>query len=824
LRRFLSKRALGLCFLVVLALFLFRPPAGLMQRRVVRSLGIELGRPVEMSSVHLRFLPRPGLELEDFTIYDTQFGPEPLLRAAQVVAWLRPSSLLRARLEFSSLSLAGVSLNLSRDAQGHWNIERLLERASQSSTAPTASSRREARRKFPYIEADQARINFKNGPEKTHYALTQAEFALWQASEDDWAMRLRATPIRTDANLTDTGVVRAEGTWHRSRELRNTPFQFSLEWKQAQLGQLSKLVWGDDQGWRGDFAVNGKFAGTPGRFQLAADLKVDRLRRQDVLSGGDFELATHCTAEYNRDDSVLRRLDCGAPFGRGSLELTGAARVPFPSAYDLTLAVKEVPAESALELARQVNQAIPPDLHALGRINMVVSRTRRALSGGPQSTGEGEVVGLRLSSGGSANELALPTVPLKLAMTGSRDAGGRVPEFKLGPMELDAGTPLPLAAELAVSRAGYRASIRGEARIERLEQAAAVFGIAMPPVPAAGNASLNLSIQRKWSDGSAAVNGTAQLHAVRAEVRGLNSPLEIRRADVAIGTDSVRVTNAEASAGETAWRGSVEIPRPCAGACAVEFRLHSPEASGAALNQLFNPGAAKHPWYRLLSLGTSGSFFAGLTASGSLTIDRLLLGEMVVDRFSGDLNLERGRVSLTSMRSSLLGGRATGWMRADFSKRPPVYSGSGSLEGMSLDSVSTLMGTDWAQGSASAVYGFKSSGWTMADVVDAAELDGSFKIQDGTFPRIALREGAGPLHASWFSGPVSLREGQLLFKNAELLTTRGRFTVNGRASLAGALKLTMAGENSSGYAVSGTLDETRVRPIPGPPTQAALKP
>ena len=125
---------------------------------------------------------------------------------------------------------------------------------------------------------------------------------------------------------------------------------------------------------------------------------------------------------------------------------------------------------------------------------------------------------------------------------------------------------------------------------------------------------------------------------------------------------------------------------------------------------------------------------------------------------------------------------------------------------------------------ASAAYRFQSSGWNIADVVDAAELDGSFQIQDGTFPRILLRAGADPLHANSFSGQVNLKGGQLFLRNVELVSPHGVFNVSGTASLAGALKLTMTGENSSRYALSGTLDEVRVRPIPGPPTQAALKP
>ena len=65
--------------------------------------------------------------------------------------------------------------------------------------------RSEARPGFPYIEADHGRINFKFGQEKKPYTLTEANFALWQDSENAWGMRLRAQPMRTDFNLSDTG-------------------------------------------------------------------------------------------------------------------------------------------------------------------------------------------------------------------------------------------------------------------------------------------------------------------------------------------------------------------------------------------------------------------------------------------------------------------------------------------------------------------------------------------------------------------------------------------------------------------------------------------
>ena len=49
-----------------------------------------LGRSVDIGSVHLRLLPRPGFDLENLVVYDDPaFGAEPMLRASEVTAALR---------------------------------------------------------------------------------------------------------------------------------------------------------------------------------------------------------------------------------------------------------------------------------------------------------------------------------------------------------------------------------------------------------------------------------------------------------------------------------------------------------------------------------------------------------------------------------------------------------------------------------------------------------------------------------------------------------------------------------------------------------------
>src|ERR1022692_2583980 len=156
--------------LIVLALFLLRPGASRLKSRIIFSISSAVNRPVDIHSVHLRLLPRPGFDLENLVVYDDPaFGAEPMLRAAEVTAALRLTSLLRGRLEIARLSLSEPSVNLVRNGAGLWNLEDFLERADQTHVAPTSKDKAEVRPGFPYIEATLARINFKVGQEKKPY-------------------------------------------------------------------------------------------------------------------------------------------------------------------------------------------------------------------------------------------------------------------------------------------------------------------------------------------------------------------------------------------------------------------------------------------------------------------------------------------------------------------------------------------------------------------------------------------------------------------------------------------------------------------------------
>lgn len=819
LSKLLSRRGLIAVCVVVIALIVIRPQADRVRWRVSQSISAAIGKRVQIGSLHLRFLPRLGFELDDFVVYDDPaISSEPLLRAQDVTAALRVTSLLRGRFEVSNLSLNNASLNLTRDSQSRWNLEDLLQRTAQISTAPTSSSYRESRPEFPYIEASHARVNFKVGAEKTHFALTDAEFALWQESEGVWGMRLKARPIRTDANLTDTGVLNVNGSWSRG-VAAETPIEVTFQWKQAQAGQVSKLFTGEDKGWRGGVMISGGFSGTSRELKLVADASIDDLGRYDIFNNETLAIATHCVAQYNFPENSVSGLACSSPVGSGDLELKGEARGPAFSVYGFKLTTNQVPVQSLVTLLQHTVATVPQNLSVKGIVNSSIELSRTSGDEVAAWKGSGEFVDPEIARGNGPS-FPLGRVPFNVVE-------GTKPNMELGPVNIGLGRASPILAHATISAAGYQAAIRGEANVQRLLQLASAFGVSVPAVVADGPSNVDLAIRGNWNDGRPVAIGTAQLHNVRAQVRGLNAPLELRTANMTLATDAVRVQNINAVAAETQWRGSILVPRPCPTPrdCTLQFNLRATEVNSTSLNKLLNPAARKQSWYKLLSFGEKTiPYLLQARASGKISIDQLVLGNAISDQFSSSLILDQGKLTLSGFRCSALGGRITGEWKADFTAKPPVYAGNGSIEGVALDQISDLMRNNWIEGTGSAGYEFKTQGWSLQDLIASLDLDASFAVRDGRFPRIALTSKSGALRVKSFEGKMAFKNGDFSFEDAKLSAPEGIYTVSGTASLGGVLKLKMMNEGASGYDVSGTLTQTRISQLATTSARASLKP
>lgn len=838
-----SRRGLLTAILVLAAaLFWIRPGAESLRTRIVQSISLALGRSVEIEHVSVRLLPQPGFDLDNFVVHDDPaFSNEPMLRSQEVTAALRLTSLLRGRLEIARLDLTEPSLNLVRNREGHWNIENLLERAAKTPTAPTTKARTESRPGFPYIAADRGRINFKFEQEKKAYALTDADFSFWQDSENTWGTRLKARPVRTDFNLTDTGLLTVNGSWQRAASLRDTPVQFSLLWDGGQLGQVTKLVSGSDRGWRGAIKLSVTLSGTPADLAVHTAASVQDFRRYDILGGGSLRLASQCNARYSSVDHTLSNIACQAPVGAGAITVTGRlAGLSGLRTYDLALLAHDVSIQSLVALVRHAKKDIPDDLLATGKLNANINVRRQGDGAIAVWEGDGETLGFQLGSKLNSTELVLGRIPFAIAPAPTPNLKAKArrnrallpslaeTRLSLGPFDLALGRPQPATIQGWVSRSGYGLLIQGEAQVQRLLQVARTVGVPAPRPAADGIAKIDLQIAGNWSGFTfPRAIGTAQLHSIRAEVRGLNAPLEIASASLVLTPDEVSVQNLTAALGESTWRGSMVLPRPCVpGACPIRFDLHADELATGELSQLLNPYPRQRPWYRFLSPSpTPGApFLATVRATGQLAANRVQIDKLLACKVSAGVVLENGKLRLTDLRADLLGGKHLGEWKADFTAKPPEYSGSGTLERVALAQLAEAMRDPWITGVATAKYRAATSGLTRSELLSSANATLQVDARDGALPHIALAGTTGPLHIHHLAARLLLRDGSFEIQEGKLETPGGTYQLRGTASLGRALDVRLSRAGAHGFNISGTLTQPRVVQATFPETQAALKP
>ena len=839
-----KRRVAAAAAVVLLALFLIRPGASRLKSRIITSLSAAMGRSVDIGSVHIHLLPRPGFDLESLVVYDDpEFGAEPMLRASEVSAELRLTSLLRGRLEVARLSLTEPSLNLVHSESGRWNLEALLERAAHAPTAPTGKSKSEPRPGFPYIEGTSARINFKSGFEKIPYALTNADFSLWQDSENTWGVRLKAQPFRGDMNLNDTGLLQVNGTWQRAETFRDTPLQFDVEWSRAQLGQVTKFFTGNDKGWRGGIRFDANFSGSPAKLKIVSAASVEDFRRYDIASGSALRLSGRCEAEYSSLTHEFDDLQCRAPIGTGLLTVAGTVGLAESRHYALSLTADKVPANALAMLAQRVKKDVPGDLVVDGALQgKILLQEDLATGAKPRFEGRGEIAGLHMSSAETDVEFGPQTIPF--AFVGSsvpgrrRESGMQAPEgnhLEFGPVTLGGSRVESASIRGWANRAAYGANLTGSADVGRILRLARLVGIPALAANTEGSAQLNLQIGGSWVSQSATgagfvgpqVTGSARLQNVRVPVRGAGI-VEIGSAEMQFAPDGVHVGKLAAKAAGTNWTGWLQLPRGCAtpGKCPAQFSLTADDLSLTRMTEWAVPSSATRPWYRVLDSGSQNgpSALSRIVASGHVAAGRLAIHAVSANRVSANVSLDAGKLQITSLDADFLGGKHHGKWAADFSVKPAACSGSGTLAGISLVNLAEVMKDPWIAGSGNGSYDV--SGPCTADFWQVA--DGRFKVDlsDAVLPHVLMREDSGPLRVSRLSGEGRLRTGKIEISNTQMGSTDGTYEITGTATLKRELDVKVTripgGATPTGYMIGGTLTAPRVAPL-GPTEQARLK-
>lgn len=570
------------------------------------------------------------------------------------------------------------------------------------------------------------------------------------------------------------------------------------------------------------------------------------------MGGGDLALAAQCRAQYSSVNHTFANLDCQAPLGDGSISLDGTLVSPFGArAFDLVLSAQQVPAQSLVMFARHAKKDIPDDLLANGSVDAKLqlrSEVKTKLKGNTAALwqGIGEANGLHLASRFTNTDLTVERIPITLSAD-STESSARLrsglstrlkvkaavpahePHLGIGPFSVALGKAAPALMYGWISRSGYGFAIQGEAQLQRLLQAARTVGLAAPQPVADGVAKLDLQIAGAWAGFTAPrALGTAQLHSVRAQVRGWNVPLEIASANLLLSQEQVQVRNLAASVAGSEWRGSLVLPRPCLAPalCAVHFDLHADEIAADRLNLALNPGVRKQPWYHFLSSSAASGtpYLLAVRAAGKINADRVLIRKLTATHVSADARLEDGLLQLSNLRGDVLGGKHVGEWKADFTRKPPQYSGSGTLDRVALGQLSQVMNDGWITGTATGGYRVTTSGLSMAELLSSAAGSLQVEAHDGLLPHIALADGSGPLQMNRLALHLALAHGKFSIEEGNLETPAGAYQVNGSASLDRSLNVKLAREGSQGFDITGTLSKPLVSPGTNAETQASLKP
>ena len=836
-----SRRAMWMWAIVALiVLGVLLPPyinVNRFRTRVAEAIGHALGREVTVSHIELQLLPRPGLTISNFSVSDDpSYGAEPLLQASTVTALLRLSSLWRGRLEIGTLKLDNPSLNLVRRGDGHWNLEELVQRTEEVPSAPT-TTRPEGRPRFPYVKASAGRINFKLGLVKKAFAVTDADFGLWLESDNEWGLRLQGRPTRTDVTLSDAGVVGIEGQFQRAANLRETPVNLRITLQQAQLGGVSKLVFGRDRGWRGGLSSSATVSGTPQALAITLDGEVNDFRRYDIALGEALRLRAHCTGTYSSVEDTLRDMQCESPVANGLVGVSGNVRGWSAEDYDLSISGSQIPMERIMAFARHAKKHLPADLTATGTLDGVFS-VRKSDNGEPRWLGGGTVKEVVLRSGVLKNDLELGE--LQFAIPSSETSGARrqakarnkaptrtPARLIVKPFALPLGASSPATATATFDRDRYQINLAGHAELSRLVSVAQAFGVGTPGIGLAGNADLTLSISGTWAGFSApSPNGKIQVRSATAELQGVAEPLQIAATTATISDQVLNVTSFTAAfVGGPAATGSASFPVHCTSpdTCIVHFDVHTGDLTLSRLNQLVNPGFVNRPWYRLLAVWQRrDDALLKLRGNGQFSAARLSVASLVATNVNGNLALDAGKVRLDVASSELLGGHHTGSWNADFTQSPPKFVGGGKVSKLSMEQLSSLMDDNWATGTVSGQYALSFQGSNAASLRDSADGSATFTWNAGSLPHVTLDGHGTPMTFASFDGTVVLQNGKFNFADCNLQSGMGTFAVKGTASYLRSIDLRLERPGGRSYAITGSLDQPHVESLASP-TEARLR-
>jgi len=815
---------LALAALAAILAVLIVPPLVSVSRykaRVTHLISATLGRPVRLSSVEVRLLPRPGFVLNDLTVAeDPAYGAEPVLQANTVTASIRLLSLWRGRLEIDSISMDEASLNLVRSAPGLWNLDSILRTAaaqtqSAGSIGPAAA---EKPVHLPYFEATHSRINIKNGVEKLPFSLVDAKISLEQQSPGEWRIRLRGQPARTDLSLeqADTGLVRLEAELRSASELRQMPLRLDLDWREAQLGQLTRLLLGADAGWRGDLTGQLHIEGSADAAQIKTRLRATGVHRAEFAPAAPMDFDANCSLVAHFSARAIDNLVCDSPLGAGHLRVTGNLPGGIGREPNFSVALEKIPVAAALDALRTVRSGLASGIEASGSASGTLSYAPAspevpASAGHRPSlkpelgplTGSLAVEGFQLSGGGLSEPIQIPKILLQpMSVSPGQQANDLQPQMLGMTVAFPAGGTTPLTIHASLSLSGYLLTVSGQASIRRARELARVAGFADAAALnelAGGPVSVDLTAEGPWMltarplpllDQTLAHTLPSRVLPPAASADSLAGTVTLRNANwkAAYLVNAVLISQAtlHISAGQLRWEpvvfsygpikgtASITVPAACEAplACPPSFQLQFGALDAGLLQAAFLGAQARGTMLStLIERLRPTAAPAWPRLEGTVKAESLLLGPVTLHQPSATITTLANGADISAFDAGLLGGRVHGsgvFHAAATAKEKPSYQFEAQFDKLSPQAVGQLLGVR-ATGSAFDGHAkIELTGFTSGDLAASATGALHFEWQRGS---VAATSGSVPPSLARFdrwtadseiaNGAVTLKENQV---------------------------------------------------------------
>ncbi len=800
---------LALAAVVVVLAALIVPPLVSVSRyksQVTHLISASLGRPVRLSSVEVRLLPRPGFVLTDLTVEEDPFnGAEPLLHANTVTASIRLLSLWRGRLEIGRISVDEASLNLVRTSAGRWNMDSLFRAASAHGLPSAGNAGLSKLAKLPYLEATNSRINFKDGVEKLPFSLVNTDLSFWQANPGDWRIELRGQPARTDLSmgLADTGILRLEGSVRQASELRQMPMHLDVEWKEAQLGQLTRLILGSDAGWRGNLTGELHVDGTPDAAQVKARLRAEGVHRSEFAPVAPLDFDANCTFAYHYTSRAVEKLVCDSPLGAGRVRLTG--ELPGEAGLpQFTVELDHVPVQAGLDALRTVRSGFSTGLVAKGAVSGKIAYAETApvadakqkpsknagkapAAQGPL-TGSFTVEGFQLSGDGLSAPILAPKLVLAPAEAAPELGQPQALAFTVA---IPAGGNGPLTLTARWTLAGYRLTVRGPASIARAREFAHVAGMADAPAldALAGDpVVVDLNAEGPWlaaartafgstvapaGDSFDQLSGTVTLHNANWKADYLANHVEISQAILHLDNGQIRWDPVAFSYGPVKGTASLslpalcEAPQPCPAVFQMQFGTLDVSALQAAFLGAHERGTMLST---LIARLRSSSAPVWPLLEGTVKADSVVLGPVTLQKATATVHILQDGAEITALDAGLLGGtlHAAGTLHAPANNQDkPGYALNGEFEKLNPAALGLLLGMRWSGGIFNASGKVDLSGFTGDDLASSAKGALHFEWRHGAVGGGATVP-AGLARFERWSADAELANGALTLKQNEV--------------------------------------------------------